>query len=196
MTDVVSLSDLTVTKPALRRMILKRRAQVHAAWRTQGVLHRAMTLRQDWRGVRVGIFAGFGTEVDPITLVRALTRRGAVVGLPVVVASAQPLVFRRYQPGIRFVISSFGIREPGPRVPVMRPDLVLLPLLGADRRGMRLGYGGGFYDRTIAQWRHAGHRPKLVGMAYETQYVPHVPVGPFDQPLHMLVTEAATRRFR
>lgn len=196
MTDVTRQSDPTDAKAALRRMILKRRRRVHAVWRTRGVLHQALKLRSDWSGVRVGMFAGFGTEVDPFWLVRALTRRGAVVGLPVVVRHGKPLIFRRYRPGIRFAISSFGIREPGPRVPVMRPDLVLLPLLGVDRRGMRLGYGGGFYDRTIAHWQHGGHYPKLVGMAYETQYVPHIPKGPHDQALHMLVTEAATRRFR
>jgi len=196
MTDVTRLSDPVAAKVALRRMILKRRRRAHTVWRTRGVLRQAMRLRRDWRGVRIGLFAGFGSEVDPIWLVRSLTRRGAVVGLPVVVADGAPLIFRRYRPGIRFEVSAMGIREPGPRVPVMRPDIVFLPLLGVDRRGMRLGYGGGFYDRTIARWRHGGHRPKLVGMAYETQYVPHVPKGPHDQALDMRGTAAAPRRSR
>ncbi|MDF1722564.1 MAG: 5-formyltetrahydrofolate cyclo-ligase [Minwuia sp.] len=196
MTDAARQSNPTAAKANLRREVLKRRRRAHAVWRARGVLRQAMKLRPDWRGVRVGIFAGFGTEVDPLWLVRTLARRGAVVGLPAVVGQGQPLVFRRFRPGIRFVVSSFGIREPGPRVPVMRPDVVLVPLVAADRYGNRLGYGGGFYDRTIAQWRHGGHRPKLVGMAYETQYVPRIPKGPYDEVLHMLVTEAAIRRFR
>lgn len=196
MTDVHPTEALDRAKKRLRSSILKRRGAAHAAWRSQAVLRRAAMLRQDWRGVRIGIFAGFGTEVGTDWLVRGLTRRGAVVGLPVVVAPRTPLVFRRFAPGIRFVVSSFGIREPGPRVPAMRPDIVLMPLVGADRRGMRLGYGGGFYDRTIQHWRRAGHRPLLVGMAYETQYVARVPVGAHDQPLDMLVTETAIRRFR
>ncbi|MDF1736875.1 MAG: 5-formyltetrahydrofolate cyclo-ligase [Minwuia sp.] len=196
MTDVTSARALDGAKKRLRRRILKQRRQAHAVWRTRGVLSNAMGLRSDWRGCRVGLFAGFGTEVDPDWLMRALTRRGAIVGLPVVVAPRMPLVFRRFQPGIRFAISGFGIREPGPRVPTMRPDIVLMPLVGVDRRGMRLGYGGGFYDRTIRDWRNRGHRPLLVGMAYETQYVPMVPTGSHDQVLDMLVTETAIRRFR
>ncbi len=196
MTDVTPVLPLDRAKKQLRARILKRRRAAHAVWRTRGVLRNAMALRDDWHGCRIAIFAGFGTEVDPDWLVRTLTRRGAIVGLPVVVAPQTPLVFRRFGPGIRFEVSAFGIREPGPRVLTMRPDIVLMPLVGIDRRGKRLGYGGGFYDRTIQAWRNRGHRPLLVGMAYETQYVPEVPTGSHDQVLDMLVTETAIRRFR
>lgn len=196
MTDVTPILALDRAKKQLRARILKQRGKAHAVWRTRGVLRNAMALRADWRGCRIAIFAGFGTEVDPDWLVRTLTRRGAIVGLPVVVAPRVPLVFRHFGPGIRFETSAFGIREPGPRAPAMRPDIVLMPLVGVDRRGRRLGYGGGFYDRTIQAWHNRGHYPLLVGMAYETQYVPLVPTGSHDQVLDMLVTETAIRRFR
>lgn len=196
MTDVTPIRALDRAKKQLRARILKQRGRAHAVWRTRGVLRNAMALRADWRGCRIAVFAGFGTEVDPDWLVRTLTRRGAIVGLPVVVAPRTPLLFRRFAPGIRFEISAFGIREPGPRVPAMRPDIVLMPLVGIDRGGRRLGYGGGFYDRTIQAWHNRGHHPLLVGMAYETQYVPVVPSGSHDQVLDMLVTESAIRRFR
>ena len=196
MTDVTPIRAIDRAKKQLRARILKQRGRAHAVWRTRGVLRNAMALRADWRGCRIAVFAGFGTEVDPDWLVRTLTRRGAIVGLPVVVAPRTPLLFRRFAPGIRFETSAFGIREPGPRVPAMRPDIVLMPLVGIDRGGRRLGYGGGFYDRTIQAWHNRGHHPLLVGMAYETQYVPVVPSGSHDQVLDMLVTETAIRRFR
>lgn len=144
----------------------------------------------------VGLYAGFGTELDPMPLVRQLWRDGVEVGLPVVVRNGMPLVFRRYSPDVRYVLSSYGIREPEERTPEILPDVVFAPLVGIDRRGVRLGYGGGFYDRTLAAWRGMGHRPPVFGLAFECQLVSRLPRGPFDILLDGLVTEAGVRRFR
>ncbi|GAN71501.1 hypothetical protein ASY01nite_15110 [Acetobacter syzygii] len=78
-----------------------------------------------------------------------------------------------------------------PDGPVMEPDLVLVPLLGFDRAGHRLGYGGGYYDRTLAALPHA----TSIGYAPSTQEVGHLPCGPYDQPLSCIVTEKEVIRF-
>lgn len=188
-------AELTSEKKALRRAVLARRARLGGPVRARAALTRCLGLRHDWRGVRVGIYLGFGHELDPMPLVRELVRRGAVVGLPVVVRNRRPLVFRRFLPNVLLQHSDFGIAEPDHRARPVRPDIVLAPLVGIDRSGMRLGYGGGFYDRTIMSWWARGHRPELIGLAFECQVVDRLPAGRHDIRLHGLVTEAAVRRF-
>jgi len=82
----------------------------------------------------------------------------------------------------------FGIQEPTAAAPVLRPDLLLVPLLAFDRSGHRLGYGGGFYDRTLRALRADG-AVLAVGIAYAGQEVDAVPVAEYDQPLNWIVTE-------
>lgn len=182
-------------KKELRRQILSRRGDRGGPGRARAALGRCLKLRDDWRGVHVGLFAGFGDELDPMPLAHELIRRGATVGLPVVVRPRHPLAFRRFLPNVRMARSAFGIAEPGHRARPVRPDLLLTPLVGVDRTGTRLGYGGGFYDRTIARWWSRGHRPELIGLAFECQVVDRLPAGRHDIRLHGLVTEAAFRRF-
>lgn len=183
-------------KLAARATARKRRRAAHHPVHARAALQRALSLRDDWRDCRVGLYAGFGDELDPAWLTGELRRRGAVVGLPVVVGKGTPLVFRRFAPDIRHTRSAFGISEPAPSVRTVRPDVVLVPLVAVDRAGVRLGYGGGYYDRTIAAWAAVGHRPLLIGLAFEAQLVPRLPRAGHDRRLDMLVTEAATRRFR
>lgn len=187
--------DLAALKKRLRTDLLRRRERCGRVGRARAALKRCLALRTSWNGVRVGVYLGFGHELDPLPLVRALVRRGAVVGLPVVVRNRHPLVFRRYLPNVLMQQSGFGISEPGVRARPVMPDLVLAPLVGVDRTGTRLGYGGGFYDRTIERWRRRGHRPEIIGLAFEVQFVPRLPAGRHDVRLHGLITEAAFRRF-
>jgi 5-formyltetrahydrofolate cyclo-ligase len=110
------------------------------------------------------------------------------VALPVVTARGLPLGFRRWRPGDVLVSGAFGLLVPGPSAEPVMPQLVLVPLLAFDRQGGRLGYGAGFYDRTLAVLRAAG--PVIaIGVAYADQEVPAVPVEPHDQPLDWIATE-------
>ncbi len=133
-------------------------------------------------------------EIDVRPLLGGLAERGHVTALPVVVAPKTPLVFRRWAPGDALAEGAFGTRHPSEDAPEVRPHCLLVPLLAFDRHGGRLGYGGGFYDRTIADLRRQGG-VVTVGVAYAGQEVDAVPSEPHDQPLDWVVTERALLRF-
>ncbi len=132
-------------------------------------------------------YLAIGDEIDPADLMAALTESGTTVALPVMVEPEQPLEFRGWRPGEALVERMWGIREPGPDCPVVIPDLLLVPLLGVDDQGNRLGYGGGFYDRTLAGLR-SRKTIAAVGLAYEAQRLDAVPHGPYDEPLDYVLT--------
>jgi 5-formyltetrahydrofolate cyclo-ligase len=136
-------------------------------------------------------------EMDPMPLVRRAWRMGKTVYLPVLHAlEGHHLWFAPYGPGERLRPNRFGIPEPDQPLRLMRRaaqlDLIVAPLVAFDRFGHRLGTGGGFYDRTLAFLRRRMHwrRPRLVGLAYAFQEVPHLPAEPWDVPLDAIVTDA------
>ena len=121
----------------------------------------------------------------------ALHERGHVCGLPVV-QRRQPLTFHRWRPKDRLVPGKFNILVPDRNLAVVDPDVLLMPLLAFDARGMRIGYGGGYYDRTIPEIR--SRKPLLtVGIAYAAQEVSRVPTDQYDQRLDWVVTEVRAR---
>lgn len=129
-------------------------------------------------------------EFDPRPLLHRLHARGHPCALPVVVARGRPLAFRAWTPGTALVAAQFGTSVPPDDAPEVAPRILLVPLLAFDGRGYRLGYGGGFYDMTLARLR-AGGRPVLaVGIAFAAQRVERVPNEATDQRLDWLVTEA------
>jgi 5-formyltetrahydrofolate cyclo-ligase len=132
-------------------------------------------------------------EMDPRPILHRLAAAGHVIGLPVVIGRGAPLVFRRWHPGTDLVAGTFGVMTPGPEAPEVVPRVVLVPLLAFDRAGYRLGYGGGFYDRTLEALRAKGE-VLAVGLGYACQEVAAVPREPTDQRLDWLVTERAVIR--
>lgn len=130
------------------------------------------------------------TEADPMP---AMIAHPGPVGVPVILAARQPLVFHRWQPGCAMVEGVFGALVPQNGIGMV-PEVLIVPLVGFDARGYRLGYGGGFYDRTLAALRAAGP-VQAIGFAFGAQELPEVPVDAFDQPLDAIVTEAGLRRF-
>ena len=134
-------------------------------------------------------------EIDTRPAMEALHRGGCAVVLPVVRGKNLPLSFRLWRPGDDLVPAAFGTREPRAEMPELEPDVLLVPLLAFDRAGFRLGYGGGFYDRTLLRLRRGGS-VFAIGVAFAVQEVPLVPRGPHDQPLDWIVTEAETIRIR
>ena len=115
-----------------------------------------------------------------------------IVALPVVVGDEQPLVFRQWESDAPLFEAGFGALAPGETSPVVVPDLIIIPLLAFDKHGTRLGYGRGYYDRTIAQM---AKKPITVGYAFSAQELDEIPRGAYDQPLDYLVTENGVRRF-
>ena len=129
-----------------------------------------------------------GDEIDPRPLLEALAVRGHRLALPAIRAAAAPLDFRAWQPGDDLRPAGFGTHEPLSNAEELRPGLLLVPLLAFDAAGYRLGYGGGFYDRSLALLRGAGDI-LAVGLAFAAQQVAAVPREATDQPLDLVVTE-------
>jgi 5-formyltetrahydrofolate cyclo-ligase len=137
------------------------------------------------------VIAGFAPmqgEPNPLPLLDRVAQSGATIALPAIVQLASALTFRRWLPGGPLVRGPHGTREPPPESDMLRPDLVLVPLLAFDRQGRRLGRGGGYYDRTLAALR-AGGPVLAVGFAYAAQEIASVPAEAHDSHLDWIVTE-------
>lgn len=130
------------------------------------------------------------TEIDPLPVMAV---HAGPVGVPVIRAAGQALAFHLWQPGCALVDGPFGARIPA-QAQAMVPRVLIVPMVGFDARGYRLGYGGGFYDRTLAALRAVGEVLAL-GFAYGVQELPQVPVDAYDQRLDGVVTEAGLRWF-
>jgi 5-formyltetrahydrofolate cyclo-ligase len=133
-------------------------------------------------------------EADIRPLMTALDQRGHRVGLPRVMGRGAPLRFLRWHPGDRLEAGFGGILEPAAGNEEIHPEVLLVPLLGFDATGSRLGYGGGFYDRTLAALRLA-RDIEAIGVAYSDQEVDSLPAGDHDERLDWVVTELGCRRF-
>lgn len=124
------------------------------------------------------------TEIDPLP---AMLAHGGPVCVPVIMAPATPLRFAAYQGGAAMVAGAFGALIPSD-LRYLTPRVLIVPLLAFDARGYRLGYGGGFYDRTLEGLRGQG-QVLAIGFAFAAQQVDAVPIEPTDQPLDMIITE-------
>jgi 5-formyltetrahydrofolate cyclo-ligase len=144
-------------------------------------------------GERIGGYWPIGEEADIRPLMTALAERGHRVALPAVVRPGLPLRFLAWRPGDALRPGFRGIPEPEPGAGEIVPEVVLVPLLAFDRTGARLGYGGGYFDRTLAALR-AGGGITAIGIAYSAQEVDSLPGRDHDQRLDWIVTELGTRR--
>jgi len=133
---------------------------------------------------RIGFYWPFKGEYDPRPLVRALHGRGARLALPVV-EKARPMRFREWWPHMRMVPGIWDIPVPDEGEWV-RPEALLVPLLGFDGRGYRLGYGGGYYDRTLAAMPE---KPLAIGIGFEQSRLPTIHPQPHDVPMDLIITE-------
>ena len=181
-------------KKSARGAAAKRRAEAHAALKDEAGLALAARGLPDGLATRRGIVSGFipyKSEITTLPLMAALLRLGWQTALPVVIAPDTPLVFRTWSPGDRLEPGVWDIPVPLAAAPEVLPDLLLVPGLSFDRKGFRLGYGGGFYDRTLAKLR-AVKPVTAIGVAYHAQIVDEVVRDVFDAPLDYVMTEQET----
>ena len=140
------------------------------------------------RGAKiVSAFWAINDEVPTLPLLGELASRGVPTALPVMVGFRKPLEFRQWAPGAPLIEAKWGIMEPVP-APEVFPDLLFVPLLAFDRSGNRLGYGAGFYDRTLARLR-AGQKITTVGVAFAVQEFPSIPADHHDEKLDYVLTD-------
>ena len=186
-------------KATLRKAVFARRKQAHAADRKGGGeaaraardhllasrLHTGARVISGYRPIR--------TEIDPTPLMAALHAADHRLCVPVIEREGLPLSFREWHPGAEMVAGAFGAEIPA-EGDWLEPNLLLVPLVAFDSAGRRLGYGGGFYDRTLAGLR-ARRRTLAIGLAYAAQEVEAVPHDATDQTLDAVVTEHGLIRF-
>ena len=176
---------LQAAKAAARKIARARRAGLANA---EAPARLAAALLAGHAPPKGAIIAGYwpmGEEMDPRPLMLALASRGHALALPITPQRGQPLAFRAWAPGAALRAGPMGTSEPVTGAE-LRPDILLVPLLAFDRAGRRLGYGGGYYDRTLAALPGA----KAIGIAYAGQEMPEVPAGPQDFRLPLIATEA------
>ena len=139
----------------------------------------------------VSAYLAIRTEIDPLPAMRALCARGVTVCVPVIEDRGLPLRFRDWTPEAELVPGPFGARVPAEGA-WREPDALIVPLLAFDAKRFRLGYGGGYYDRTLAGLR-ARKAVRAIGFAFAAQEVPQVPRDATDARLDLVVTEAGPR---
>nr|WP_313015042.1 5-formyltetrahydrofolate cyclo-ligase [Brucella intermedia] len=144
------------------------------------------------KGTLIAGYWPIRSEIDPRPLLSAFRAKGARRCLPVVL-DKETIAFREYLPDAKLVQTGFGTMGPGEDAPVVDPAIMLMPLAGFDRRGHRLGYGAGHYDRALARFTERGLQPLLIGMAFDCQEVEHVPDEPHDIALNQILTESGLR---
>lgn len=171
-----------------RRRDLSSQAQALAAQKLLIKLARNPLYR---RASKIAFYWPSDGEISPLPLMQQALKQGKHCYFPVVDSDTLTMTFRRYRRGDRLLRNRFGIPEPlaqASALPVQALDLVLMPLVGFDTGGNRLGMGGGFYDRAFANFRHRG--PLRIGLAHSLQKVPHLESASWDIPLHGICTEA------
>lgn len=176
-------------KTAIRARALARRDALDPAYRATAshrIGERILVLAADFPPGPVSVFWPIRSEIETRPLMQWLAARGIAIALPVVRKPA--LVFRRWRPGEPLAHAGFGLSEPLDNAPEVDPSTMLVPLAAFDRACNRIGYGAGFYDRTIA--RLARERaPRTIGLAFASQEVDRVPVEAHDRALDGVVTE-------
>ncbi len=183
---------IATEKRAARTAATARREAIRAPDRLEAMNAHLDRLLAAEAGRPVSGYMAMRGEPDPAPAMVNACARGPVC-VPVVVGKGLPLAFRAWTPGVQMVEGAFGALIPVAEEEVT-PEVLIVPLLAFDAAGYRLGYGGGFYDRTLERLRAAG--PVLaVGFAWAGQEVEDLPREATDQPLDAVVTEAGLRRF-
>ena len=189
--------NLSIDKTRARLQAKKVRASAHDDAAAFELISRFPIQR--FRGAVIGGFWPIQSEIDPRPLMEALERQGHRLTLPCTPRKGKPLTFRSWQFGEKLKIGPHNTREPFPNNSEMFPDLVLVPLLAFTHQGMRLGYGGGFYDRTLERLRKIKEEQKkqvfACGVAYSAQEASSLPTESHDAKLDGMLTETYFKEF-
>lgn len=191
------LSSILEPKAVLRRAALGRRREIHQKSAASAAAKLAERLSDEIDRTHKTI-AGYwpiGNEIDCRPALEEMAAIGHDIVLPVVAGQGQVLLFRQWKPGETLESGPFGTSHPGRRALVRTPDLLLLPLVAFDQVGHRLGYGAGYYDRTLWALRRDGG-VLAVGVGYDEQEIEHIPADDHDEIMDAVVTDQRTLWFK
>lgn len=178
--------DLKAIKAQARKAAFVRRGDAHSEARSNAGVTHLMSVITPHKGKAISGYMPIRTEITPVPVMAAMSAHGPVC-IPVIQAAGEALKFALWDPGTKLVDGPFGARIPE-NLEFIEPEVLIVPLVAFDRNGGRLGYGGGFYDRTLEGLR--AKRPTLaIGYAYAAQEATDLPLEPTDQPLDAIVTD-------
>jgi len=190
--EKISSAKLQLRKSA--KAVRKQAAATYGATATQSLAQLGIAFAGVSSPAIVSGYQPIGDEADISKLMTGLDQQGYQIALPVIVGKGQPLEFRTWSPGDTLDEVQWGIQEPGDDAEIVVPDVLLCPLLAFDEAGYRLGYGGGFYDRSLAQIR--AQKPVVtIGIAFDEQKVDVVPRDAYDQRLDWILTPSGAHKF-
>ena len=179
------MTDLSTIKAAARKAAFARRKGAHAQ-AIPGASGLLSSILAGYRGVPMAGDMPIRTEISPLPAMAEAAAHGPV-GVPVITGEGQPLLFSRWEPDAAMKDGPFGAQIPEVD-DFFDPEILIVPLVAFTRGGERLGYGGGFYDRTLEGLR-AKRATLAIGFAYGAQEAEDLPMEPTDQPLDFIVTE-------
>lgn len=185
-------SDLYEQKAAMRAALMRRRETIGAPERTHAAEAIARAVEAELQDHAAAVIAGFWPlrfEIDPRPTMLRLAARGHALALPRMQGRGRPLALHSWSPDDPLIRGRFDVMEPEPSRPLVVPDVVLAPLLAFDRQGGRLGYGAGFYDRTLRALRGSNPAVLVIGLAFSRQEVAEVPSADYDERLDAVATE-------
>ena len=189
--------DIDAAKAACRKQATVKRAKL-ANESPEAAIMLASHAAHLAGGYGRGIYAGYmpiHSELSPLVLLENLVGLDCDVALPITPKAGQPLGFHRWEIDGKLDDGPYGTQQPPADNEKCIPDVILAPMLAFDEGGWRLGYGGGFYDRTVAGLRGFRQGVMLIGIAYEGQKLDKIPVGPFDMPLDAVLSPAGIFEF-
>ena len=189
-------SDIIAIKREMRERQKARRAaalEVLGARINDDLVRQGTALLGERAPGVVSAYYPMAGEIWPLRLMAALKSNGHALALPVMQGKTDPLLFRAWAPGDELIAGVWGIRQPAPSQPAVVPDILLMPLLAFDTRGYRLGYGGGYFDRTLHDLRK--RKPILaVGLGLDELEVDAVPHLDYDERLDWILTPSGSRQ--
>jgi len=184
-------------KKELRKEMKARRGEVEheqALEAAKGVIEQIKPFLAQKKRWQIALYHPLHSELDALPLARFLSEQRVRLSLPVIMSRDEPMIFRPWQIEELLVSAVHKIKVPPNKGLSATPELIIVPLLAFDKNGYRLGYGGGYYDRTLAQIR-GERRVIAMGLAYDFQEVNAIPAESYDQHLDMLLTPSGLREY-
>lgn len=184
-----------INKSELRNEAKAKRAALSLSFMQQAANQAADNFLQNISLEKQNIIAAYypiNSELNPLLLAEKLWAKNKQICLPSVVENNQPMIFRAWQRGDELIAGAHNIKIPDENAPILVPDIIIMPLVAFDKKGNRLGYGKGYYDRTIAQM---DKKPLLIAYAFSVQEVENIEYESHDVPLDYLVSEKEVRKF-
>ena len=189
-----------IDKVQHRKIAINKRRKIDEALHQEEYAKRITHFFHEWISGQKSVFVvalyhPVNSEINPLSLIEYLDIKNKTTCLPIVVSKKQPLMFKPWRPGKKMVTGHYGISVPDNNQTLI-PDLIICPLVAYDSKGMRLGYGGGYYDRTIKYLRR-NKRVKYIGLAFSGQKSYYdLPSEVHDIPLDAVLTETGMDYFQ